>query len=65
METKLLARVKVEDNELRDLMQQRAQSVQAFLLKTEKVTAERLFIIAPKALDETYRGESKVDLLLN
>ncbi len=65
MEAKLLARVKVEDNELRDLMQQRAQSVQAFLLKTEKVTAERLFIIAPKALDETYRGESKVDLLLN
>jgi hypothetical protein len=65
MEAKLLSRVKVEDNELRDLMQQRAQSVQAFLLKTEKVTAERLFIIAPKALDDAYRGESKVDLLLN
>ncbi|HEY1173796.1 MAG TPA: DUF748 domain-containing protein [Verrucomicrobiae bacterium] len=65
MEAKLLERVKVEDNELRDLMLQRAQSVQTLLLKTEKVTAERLFIITPKALDEAYRGESKVDLLLN
>lgn len=65
MEAKLLARVKVEENELRDLMQQRAQSVQNFLLKTDKVTAERLFIITPKALDENYKGESKVNLLLN
>lgn len=65
MEAKLLGRVKVEENELRDLMLQRAQSVQAFLLKTEKVTAERLFIVTPKALDEAYRGESRVDLLLN
>jgi hypothetical protein len=65
MEAKLLARVKVEDDELRDLMQQRSQSVQSFLLKTEKVTAERLFIITPKPFDETYRGESKVNLLLN
>ncbi|MGV3757130.1 MAG: DUF748 domain-containing protein [Verrucomicrobiota bacterium] len=65
MEAKLLERVKVEDDELRDLMQQRSQSVQSFLLKTEKVTAERLFIITPKPFDETYRGESKVNLLLN
>jgi len=65
MEAKLLAQVKVEENELRDLMQQRAQSVQAFLLKTEKVTVERLFIITPKPVDDTYRGESKVNLLLN
>jgi len=65
MEAKLLAQVKVEENELRDLMQQRAQSVQAFLLKTEKVTAERLFIITPKPMDDAYRGESKVNLLLN
>lgn len=65
MEAKLLTQVKVEENELRDLMQQRAQSVQAFLLKTEKVTVERLFIITPKPVDDTYRGESKVNLLLN
>lgn len=65
MEAKLLERVKVEDGALRDLMQLRAQRVQGFLLKTEKVTAERLFIITPKPFDETYRGESKVNLLLN
>lgn len=65
METKLLARVTVTENELRDLMQQRAQHVQDFLLKTEKVTAERLFIISPKPIDENYKGESKVNLLLN
>ena len=65
MEAKLLERVKVEENELRELMQKRSQSVQAFLLKTEKVTAERLFIITPKPIDAAYRGESKVNLLLN
>lgn len=65
MEAKLLERVTVEESELRELMQQRAQSVQSFLLKTEKVTAERLFIITPKPIDEAYRGQSKADLLLN
>ena len=65
LEAKLLQAIQVTDDDLRDLMRQRAQAVQAWLLKTEKVTAERLFILAPKSIDGSAKGEARVNLSLN
>jgi hypothetical protein len=50
---------------MRALMQERAQSVQRALLQTEKVAAERLFILAPPAEDAASKGQSRVNLSLN
>ncbi len=65
METELLARMDVGESDLRELMQARAQAVQGALLKTEKVTGERLFILAPKPADGATQGKSRVNLSLN
>jgi len=46
-------------------MLSRARQVQAYLLKTEKVTGERLFIIAPKNIDNSFKGEDRVNLSLD
>ena len=42
-----------------------AADVQAYLLKTDKVTAERLFIIAPKAIGPGFKAEDRANLSLN
>jgi hypothetical protein len=55
----------VSDDDLRDLMKQRAASVQAYLLKTGKITADRLFITAPKPLSALVKGEDRVNLTLD
>jgi len=65
MESELFTRMEVSESDLRDLMQQRAQSVQRALLRTEKVEGERIFILAPKAPDAASKGESRVNLSLN
>ena len=64
-EAKLLSRVEVTQNQVRGLMQQRAQQVQAYLVKSGKVTAERLFLLTPKPIDATSKGESRANLSLN
>lgn len=65
IESELFARIEVSDSDLRGLMQQRAQSVQRALLRTEKVDGERIFILAPKAPDAASKGQSRVNLSLN
>jgi len=64
MESELHARIEISTDDLGALMQARAESVQRALLKTEKVTAERLFILTPKAAGAT-KGRSRVNLSLN
>jgi hypothetical protein len=65
MEAELHTHLAATAEEIRALIQERAQSVQRALLQTEKVTAERLFILAPPAGDEASKGQSRVNLSLN
>ena len=67
MEKELVASLTatVTDDDLRDLMQERARQVQSYLLKSGAVATERLFMIAPKPIDASAKGESKVNLSLN
>jgi hypothetical protein len=65
MEDQLVEKIPITDDDLRDLMKARAASVQAYLLKTEKVTADRLFPIAPKPFGKTFKGEAKVTMGLD
>lgn len=65
MQDQLVEKIPITMDDLRDLMKARAARVQSYLLNTQKVTADRLFIIAPKAVDKTYKGESRVNLSLD
>jgi hypothetical protein len=65
MEDQLTKRIQITDDDLRDLMQARGNKVQAYLLQTGKVTAERLFIIAPKPVDAAAKGQSRVTMSLD
>ncbi len=65
MEQKLLPLYTATDEELRELIQQRAQVVQKFLLDSGKVEAERLFLVAPKPVDPTAKGTPRVNFSLN
>jgi len=61
MREQLARKMEITNDDLRDLMQQRAAQVQAYLLKTGKVAAERLFLIAPKNVDDSFRGQDRVN----
>jgi hypothetical protein len=65
IEAKLIAAIQVSGDEQHDLIKRRAQAVQSSILKTEKVAAERLFIIAPKSAGTSPKGEHQVNLSLN
>jgi hypothetical protein len=65
MEAQLAQKIEITGDDYRDLMQKRANQVQAFLLKTGKVTGERLFVTAPKAVNESFKGEDRVNLSLD
>jgi hypothetical protein len=64
MEAILIDRIAVTTDDFRALMQARADKVQHYLLQTGQVTAERMFIIAPKSVDSSDRGQGRVDLSL-
>src|SRR5882724_7107775 len=65
MEEQLIAKIEITDDDLRDLMKQRAASVQAYLLKTGKVNDDRLFITAPHPMPASSKGEDRVNLTLD
>jgi hypothetical protein len=65
MEDQLVRKIDVTGDDFRDLMQQRANQVQAYLLKTQKVTADRLFIVTPKPVDASSTGEDRANLSLD
>jgi hypothetical protein len=56
MEHRLMATAPARDDDLHELMKQRAAAVQKFLLDTGKVTAERVFLVAPKAMDPAVKA---------
>ncbi|HEX3801035.1 MAG TPA: DUF748 domain-containing protein [Verrucomicrobiae bacterium] len=65
MEAQLLQKITVTDDDLRDLMKQRAAAVQTYMLKSGKVTGDRLFITAPKPVTLSLKGEDRVILSLD
>ena len=65
MEQRLAAASPATDEDLRELMQQRAASVQKFLLDTGKVAAERIFLVAPKPVDPTVKGIARATFSLD
>jgi len=62
MEAGLLATIQINSDDLRALMQARARSVQAALVKTGQVEGERLFILAPAPISLTAKGQSRANL---
>jgi hypothetical protein len=65
IEARLISVIQVSETEQRDLAKQRAQAVQAFILQTGKVTADRLFIVTLKSAGASAKGRSQVNLSLN
>jgi outer membrane protein OmpA-like peptidoglycan-associated protein len=63
-EARIIETIEVTPDDFRVLMQARADNVQKYLLQTGQVDAERMFIIAPKPVDPSYQGQSRVDLSL-
>jgi hypothetical protein len=64
MEAALLEQIHVTPDDLRELMQARARSVQAALVKSGKVEADRLFILAPQPVSLDTKGQSRANLAL-
>jgi uncharacterized protein involved in outer membrane biogenesis len=64
MERLLAAKTEVPLESLRQLLQNRAKAVQAYLLATGQLTAERLFLVAPKTPDASFQGDARVNLSL-
>ena len=65
MEEQLLQKIEITSDDFRQLMQDRANQVEGCLLKSGKVTADRLFITAPKPIDANSKGEDRVNLTLD
>jgi hypothetical protein len=65
LEALLASNVEVPPNRYRELMLERSASVQQALLDADRVSPERLFLVPPKAVDDAYRGEARVNLSLN
>jgi hypothetical protein len=65
MEMLLGSKTEVPADTFLKLMQDRAQAVQKELMKGGQVTAERLFLIAPKPGSTNSQGQARVNLSLN
>ena len=64
LENLLAERVEVSDNQLRELMTARARWAQDWLVQTGHVSADRVFLAAPKSLEASYQAASRVSLSL-
>ena len=64
MEKFLIAKAEITPADYATLMQERATKAQEYLLQTRKVAADRLTLVAPKPVDASYRGQSRVNLTL-
>jgi hypothetical protein len=64
-EDQLMRKMQITGDDLRELMQRRAAQVQTYLLKTEKVTVDRLFITVPKTVDASFKGQDRANLSLD
>jgi hypothetical protein len=63
-EARIIETIEVTPGDFDALRQARADSVQKYLLQNGQVGAERMFIVAPKRVDSSYQGQSRVDLSL-
>jgi hypothetical protein len=63
-EARIIETIEVTPDDFRVLMEARADRVQKYLLQTGRVGAERMFIVAPKPVDSSYQGQSRVVLSL-
>ena len=64
MEDLLAERVQVGNDEFRQLMLARARWVQDWLMQSGHISADRVFLEAPKPLDANYQGQCRVSLSL-
>ena len=65
IEAKVVAAIQVSADDQRDLIKQRAQAVQSYILKAGKVAPDRLFIITPKSVAGSAKGETRANLSLD
>ena len=65
IEGKLVAAIKISEEERRALIRQRAEAVQSAILKSGKIAAERLFLVTPKPASPSAKGETRANLSLN
>jgi hypothetical protein len=64
MESSLLATIQISPDDLRELTQARARSVQAALVKSGQVEGGRVSIIAPQPISPTAQGQPRANLSL-
>ncbi len=67
MEKLFLTNAKVSDSDLRLLASERAESVKEYLLESEKITADRIFVVEPSSLAPSKKGkglQSRVEFKL-
>lgn len=67
MEKLFLTHTQVSDSDLRLLASERAENVKDFILESEKVTPDRIFVVEPNSLAPPKKGkalESRVDFKL-
>lgn len=65
MESRLMGKITVNNDDFRRVMEQRAHEVEAYLLKTGKVPGDRLFITDPKPINSLFHGQDRVDMTLD
>ncbi len=65
MESLLIEKTEVSDEDFRRLTEARALWVHAWLLQTGGIAADRLLLANPKPVNASYSGESRVNLSLN
>jgi outer membrane protein OmpA-like peptidoglycan-associated protein len=64
LEERLMADIRVSDEDLGELMQARARAVQRALLESGKVPAERVAIVGPKPVNRSVTGAARANFSL-
>ncbi len=65
METLLARSTPITPDEYGALMESRAKWVQSWLMENGKIEPDRLLLVAPKPVDNAYKGESRAELSLD
>ncbi len=65
MEAQLALKIEITNDDFRGLMNRRARSVENYLLKTGKVTGDRVSVTPPKPIDASFKGEDRANLSLD
>jgi hypothetical protein len=65
MEQQLMQKIEITSDDYKQLMQDRAKQVEAYLLHSGKVAPDRLFITVPKPINANAKGEDRVNLTLD